>query len=124
MVVLGNATYTYEVIEGWAKLPDGWSCGMCSMRLVVSCRSYLQTLLLLTQTYGACPGAGCNGTFAAIADEKRLSSWQDADLLGFAAYHRSGRGPAQKTIGTPRWNGAQPEFRQLRWKPQRRPAAK
>jgi DNA-binding beta-propeller fold protein YncE len=25
MVVLGSATYTYEVAEGWAKLPDGWS---------------------------------------------------------------------------------------------------
>jgi DNA-binding beta-propeller fold protein YncE len=25
MVVLGNATYRYDVVEGWAKLPDGWS---------------------------------------------------------------------------------------------------
>ncbi|MBM3226996.1 MAG: hypothetical protein FJZ47_24785, partial [Candidatus Tectomicrobia bacterium] len=25
MVTLGTAQYTYEVIENWAKLPDGWS---------------------------------------------------------------------------------------------------
>lgn len=25
MVVLGNAAYSYEVAEGWAKLPDGWA---------------------------------------------------------------------------------------------------
>lgn len=25
MVVLGSATYSYDVVEGWAKLPAGWS---------------------------------------------------------------------------------------------------
>ena len=25
MVTLGSAAYTYEVAEGWGKLPDGWS---------------------------------------------------------------------------------------------------
>ena len=25
MVELGSAAYTYQVAEGWGKLPDGWS---------------------------------------------------------------------------------------------------
>jgi len=25
MVTLGTDKYTYEVVENWAKLPDGWS---------------------------------------------------------------------------------------------------
>ena len=25
MVALGSAAYTYQVAEGWGKLPDGWS---------------------------------------------------------------------------------------------------
>ena len=24
MVTLGTGNYTYEVVENWAKLPDGW----------------------------------------------------------------------------------------------------
>ena len=23
-IVLGNGAYTYEPVEGWGKLPDGW----------------------------------------------------------------------------------------------------
>jgi hypothetical protein len=25
MVALGSETFTYQVVENWAKLPDGWS---------------------------------------------------------------------------------------------------
>jgi len=30
MVALGTARYTYEVAEGWGKLPDGWSYKECA----------------------------------------------------------------------------------------------
>ena len=30
MVALGTASYTYEVLEGWGKLPEGWSYKECA----------------------------------------------------------------------------------------------
>ena len=30
MVTLGSGSYTYEVEEGWGKLPDGWSFKECA----------------------------------------------------------------------------------------------
>ena len=30
MVALGTASYTYEVAEGWGRLPEGWSYKECA----------------------------------------------------------------------------------------------
>ena len=47
------------------------------------------------------------------ADGKdQLASWDEADLLGWRAYY----GDRQKqVIGSTRWEGSRPEFRNLRW---------
>jgi len=31
MVALGTGSFTYEVEEGWGKLPDGWSFKECAV---------------------------------------------------------------------------------------------
>ena len=41
-----------------------------------------------------------------------MDSWNHADLLGFRAYYGDHR---KTTIGTTRWAGPRPEFRNLRW---------
>ena len=41
-----------------------------------------------------------------------MASWNHADLLGFRAYYGDHR---ETTIGTTRWAGPRPEFRNLRW---------
>ncbi len=43
---------------------------------------------------------------------KRLESWEVADLLGFRAYYGD-RGA--QVLGSTRWAGGRPEFRNLRW---------
>ncbi|MDA1014747.1 MAG: acetylxylan esterase [Planctomycetota bacterium] len=43
----------------------------------------------------------------------RLKSWQHSDVLGFRAYHEQRRGSGR--IGSDRWAGSQPRFRNLRW---------
>ncbi|MFP6612892.1 MAG: acetylxylan esterase [Pirellulales bacterium] len=54
--------------------------------------------------------------FVAGDGRQRLASWRHADLLGFVPYYRT-RDKPEKTIGTERWAGALPEFRDLRWLP-------
>ena len=44
--------------------------------------------------------------------EESLKSWDHADLLGFRAYYGDSQRPP---IGTTRWAGSRPEFRDLRW---------
>lgn len=41
-----------------------------------------------------------------------INSWGQADLLGFRAYYGSRQG---KVIGSVKWAGARPEFKDLRW---------
>jgi len=43
---------------------------------------------------------------------KRLESWKVADLLGFRAYYGNRGG---QVLGSTRWAGGRPEFRNLRW---------
>ncbi len=52
--------------------------------------------------------------FVAVDGQQRLTSWRHADLLGFVPYYRN-RDKPEKTIGTERWAGALPKFRDLRW---------
>ena len=44
--------------------------------------------------------------------EDKLSSWEQADLLGFRPYYGDRQG---KVIGSTRWAGRQPQLRNLRW---------
>lgn len=45
--------------------------------------------------------------------QEKLSSWKQCDVLGFKAYHRPRR--SNLVIGSERWAGSQPVFRNLRW---------
>ncbi|MEC8896238.1 MAG: hypothetical protein VX675_07930, partial [Planctomycetota bacterium] len=49
-----------------------------------------------------------------IHQQKRtpLESWEFSDLLGFRAYYGERSG---KVLGSTRWAGGRPEFRNLRW---------
>ena len=53
--------------------------------------------------------------FRAAKDGGALKSWEQLDLLGFRAYHELGKGQGATLIGTRRWKGRQPLFRNLRW---------
>ena len=44
--------------------------------------------------------------------EEKLADWGHADLLGFRAYYGDRQG---KVIGSTRWEGSQPQLRNLRW---------
>ena len=52
------------------------------------------------------------GEFIHQESSKRLESWDVADLLGFRAYYGDRGG---KVLGSVRWAGDWPEFRNLRW---------
>lgn len=51
--------------------------------------------------------------FNSVSDGSPLTSWQQADLLGFRAYYNERREKAK--FGSPRWSGKQPDLRSLRW---------
>ena len=50
--------------------------------------------------------------FSVHGGQDKLKSWQQADLLGFRAYYGSRQG---KVIGSMKWAGPRPEFKELRW---------
>ena len=52
------------------------------------------------------------GEFIHQESSKRLESWDVADLLGFRAYYGDRGG---EVLGSVRWAGDRPEFRNLRW---------
>jgi glycerophosphoryl diester phosphodiesterase/dienelactone hydrolase len=52
--------------------------------------------------------------FKRMGNGEPLKSWQHVDLLGFRAYHEQRRGSGR--VGSNRWAGSQPEFRNLRWR--------
>jgi hypothetical protein len=51
--------------------------------------------------------------FKTVEDQRSLASWEEADLLGFRAYY--GDAHANTRIGSARWAGSQPTFRNPRW---------
>jgi len=51
--------------------------------------------------------------------QRQLHSWKTTDLLGFRAYYQAKREDAETMLGTDRWSGPQPTFRNLRWVLQR-----
>lgn len=53
--------------------------------------------------------------FSSPTTKKSLSSWSQIDLLGFRAYYNKGRGKV--LLGSIKWEGSQPEFRNLHWMP-------
>jgi hypothetical protein len=46
---------------------------------------------------------------------RQLQSWKMVDLLGFRAYYQAEKDGRATTLGTDRWDGPQPTFRNLRW---------
>ncbi len=44
--------------------------------------------------------------------DEKLANWDHADLLGFRAYYGDRQG---KVLGSTRWEGSQPQLRNLRW---------
>ena len=51
-------------------------------------------------------------SFKTVDGKDSMASWNHADLLGFRAYYGNHR---EATIGTTRWSGPRPTFRNLRW---------
>ena len=41
MVTVGTGKYTYELVEGWAKLPEGWTLGQTGIVTDAHDRVYL-----------------------------------------------------------------------------------
>ena len=54
------------------------------------------------------------GDFSDLADGEELASWKQVDLLGFRPYYE--QRDSTKRVGTDRWQGSQPEFRNVRWR--------
>jgi hypothetical protein len=52
------------------------------------------------------------GDFKTVDGQQSLKSWENVDDLGFRAYHDPG---GKVRLGSDRWNGPQPSFRNLRW---------
>ena len=50
--------------------------------------------------------------FQTVDGKQRLASWEQADLLGWRAYYEDRQG---KMLGSKRWAGSRPEFRNLHW---------
>jgi hypothetical protein len=62
-----------------------------------------QTVLLTTSDFQTPDG------------QRELRSWKTVDLLGFRAYYQAKREAEETVLGTNRWSGPKPTFRNLRW---------